>query len=170
MATLTNLEDGRYHWRCEIPDYWPKGKNQENRSHWSPSINESKHAYSLVMVHGGRGLSGLPAFASPVRMSMTRVMGKGQRKLDPTNLSASIKTLEDVLQRPKKKWHRQYKRYVPQRFRHGVTIDDREEDYVDGAVVVEQRRSENGQAMCIIEIIGELRDRGLDPEPWNETE
>jgi len=168
MANLTKLDrgtegEGRYHWRCEIPDYWPRGPNKTNRMHWAPGVKESRTAFGLVLVHGGRGLDGLPAFDSPVCLMLTRVYAKHGKKLDPTNLAGSVKRLEDVLRLPRKRWHKQYQMYVPERFRHGIIVDDRPEDFVGGKPIVEQRRADDGKKLAIIEIVGRLRDRRMDP-------
>ena len=116
-----------YTWRCELPEYWPRGQVADH-AHWRVRLNEVKRCATYVDGFGHP----LMLFKSPVKLTITRVWGYRQRALDPDNLVASAKPIIDVLRAPQ---GRQIKN------RLGVIVDDRPDDFVGGAPIILQRKA-----------------------------
>jgi hypothetical protein len=101
---------------------------------------------------------GVPRFVGRVRVTITRLWGKGQRALDTINLYGSFKPLEDAMRATKKAGGRR-DRNLGMQGGLGIIEDDRP-DIVE--LIIRQRKNNmpgfHGQSCVLIEIEGKRVD------------
>lgn len=107
------------HWELFIHDFFPRSLNRTQDRHWihrhRRKRNEGEILEAFCLEQGG-----VPHFSGHVILAITRLWGKGQRKLDRANLYGACKMLEDVMRpvKPSGKGHQG---------RLGIIVDDTEE-------------------------------------------
>lgn len=84
-----------------IPDYFPQSLNRTQDKHWT---HRHKRKQKLIDLLTGMCLQagGVPHFCGHVRMSITRLWGKGQRAFDEENLWGGVKLLRDAMRQRKR--------------------------------------------------------------------
>lgn len=83
-----------------IADYFPQSLNRTQDRHW---IHRHKRKQDLMNLLNAMCLQsgGVPHFYGHVKMSITRLWGKGQRAFDDENLWGGVKLLRDVMRQRK---------------------------------------------------------------------
>lgn len=88
-------------WTILLVDYLPPSLNVTRREHWSEVRKHKQRAIERLFIACANS-GGKPCFVGPVKVSIGRLWGKGQRALDHDNLFGGVKPLIDAMRRPKK--------------------------------------------------------------------
>lgn len=134
-------------WTLLIPDYWPPPLNEVVMAHWSKVRKHKKRALQLAHVYALRS-GGVPEFHGPVKVTITRLWGKGQRALDRDNLVGSVKPLVDALRAAK---HGRNQRSAYSQGGLGIIAEDNPAALT---LEVEQRKADDGRLATHILVEG----------------
>jgi hypothetical protein len=139
-------------WTLLIPDYFPPSLNHVAMAHWSKVRKHKKAAIERVHIYG-LAAGGLPRFVGPVAIRITRLYGKGQRRLDLDNLFGAVKPLVDALRDAKTTRNH---RGTAKQGGLGIIADD---DPKSMTLIVDQERNPDGDNLCTrIHITGDTDD------------
>lgn len=124
-------------WSFVVPRTVPSRNENTRRHHWAVTADLSRWAADLRMI---KIRLGIPDAVGPRAVTITRLLGKGQKFYDPRNLDD--KTLVDAMKPPRKG----RVRMIPGA---SLLVDD---SMKWARITVEQERAADGKAATRIEI------------------
>lgn len=129
-------------WELFIPHFFPRSLNRTQDRHWVHRHRSKKRIMNTIFAEAMNN-GGVPKFEGFVKLSITRLWGKGQRALDRVNLEGAVKVLEDAMRQ---------RRRSGKGWAGGLGIFE-DDDPGRCELAVEQRRNDRGDTESTLIVV-----------------